>query len=216
MSIISSNHDVVNYDPKKSSAFTGQRLSKITYKTDKESGVKKDSVCVSIPHITVEQIESDFVILQPHIRDFLASTQDAMIRVLVESGKTQIADDELSMESVVRYLEAESTGSRLTKESVNAWFDSTMNDMLIIAFAEKLGLSDQISAADEARINATVSAYKEKFAAMAGGKTSYAPELAEKLIKALELAPADDELACKFSARLEKMKVVATVDMLGL
>lgn len=216
MSIVSNTHDVVNYDPKKSSAFTGQRLAKITYKTDKESGTKKDSKCVSIPMVASEAITASIDKLMPHLVTYMQDVQDKIIRGLVDSGKETVHDDEISVAACIEFLDSESTGGRLTKEMISSWFDSTLADKLTVAFADKLGVSDTPTADDEAKITAAITQYKDKFSSLAGGKTSYSPEIADRLQKALSFAPDGDELAGKFSVRLEKMKEIPAIDLLGL
>lgn len=215
MSIVSTIHDVTTYTPK-SVPMMGQRLAKVTWKTDKVSGVKKESKCVSIPLVSDDDISQNLSTLLPAIKDFIASQQDAIIRNLVDSGKETIRDEDISMVAIANYAESESTGGRLTKELINAWFDSTLSDSLTVAFADKLGISDTPSDSDLVRISAAISIYRDKFSSLAGGKTSFIPEIAEKLEKALEFAPENDELAGKFAVRLSKMKVNASVDMLGL
>lgn len=216
MSIISNVHTVVDYDTKKSSAFNGQRLSKITYKTDKESGVKKQSKCVSVPIITGEQVLESLVILSPAITEYLSSVQDTMVRARIDAGASEITDADISLTAIAGFLESESTGGRLTKEFIAGWFDTSIADSLSLALAEKLGIGDIVSEADNVKITASIAAYRDKLSALAGGKTVYPAELADKLLKALSFAADGDEIAGKFVIRLEKMKQVAAADLMAL
>jgi hypothetical protein len=224
MSIIDqANHSVVKYDPKTSKAFTGQRLSKVTYKTvnDKESplyGIKRESQCVSIPMIAANEVASNLVALTPHVIEYLASVQDKIIREKIDAGSKHIGNEDISISAMVEWLETNNESGRLTKETVGKWFDENIGDMLAVVLAEKLGVSATPTDKESAQIMAVVGTFKDKVSSLAGGKTSYEPKMCDSLIKCLELAPAGDALASRFTTRLTKMKDEASknVDLIDL
>lgn len=224
MSIIDqANHSVVKYDPKTSKAFTGQRLAKVTYKTitDKDNplfNVKRESKCVSIPLVKSSEIQENLVILTPHLIEYLHSVQDKMIREKIDLGASSISNDDISIASMVEWLDANNESGRLTKETVAKWFDENVGDMLAVVLAEKLGVSATPSDAESKQIMAVVGTFKDKVSSLAGGKTSYEPKMCDSLIKCLELAPAGDALASRFMVRLNKMKEDASknVDLIDL
>lgn len=224
MSIIDqANHSVVKYDPKTSKAFTGQRLAKVTYKTitDKDNplfNVKRESKCVSVPLVTSTQVSENLIVLTPHIIEYLHSVQDKMIREKIDAGSNHISNDDISIASMVEWLDANNESGRLTKETVAKWFDENVGDMLAVVLAEKLGVSATPSDAESKQIMAVVGTFKDKVSSLAGGKTSYEPKMCDSLIKCLELAPAGDALASRFMVRLNKMKEDASknVDLIDL
>ena len=211
MSIIDTvAHSVVAYDPKASKPFTGQRLSKVTFKTvtDKESalcGIKRESKCVSLPVIKSDDVVSNIVILAPAISEYLMSVQDKIVRERVEANAAHITREEMSITAIVDWLESNNESGRLTKESVGQWFVDNIECELAVRLAEKLGVSDVPTEQENKQIMAVVSTFKDKVSSLAGGKTSYEPKLCESLIKAISFAPAGDALAARFTARLEKM-----------
>lgn len=212
MSIIDSlNHSVVAYDPKSTKAFTGQRLSKVTYKTvtDKTSalfGIKRDSKCVSLPLVASDDIAQNLVSLTPHIQEFLHGVQDKIVRELVDGGAASVSMEAISIAGCIEWLESQAGESgRLTKESVGVWFSENIETELAVALSEKLGVSGEISNEQSAQIMKVVGTFKDKVSALAGGKTSYPAPLCETLKKALAYAPAGDALAVRFTARLDKM-----------
>lgn len=211
MSIIdTAAHSVVTYDPKSSKPFTGQRLSKVTYKTitDKANalyGVKRESKCVSLPLITAKEVESNIIALTPHFIEFLHGVQDKIVRERVDEGAKHITTDEVSIAGCVEWLESNNESGRLTKESVAAWFQETIAESLAVTLAERLGVSDVPSDEESNKILAVVEAFKGKVSSLAGGKTAYEPKVCKSLITALELAPAGDALAVRFTTRLTKM-----------
>lgn len=212
MSVIdNAGHSVVTYDGK-NKPFTGQRLAKFSWKTvtDKASpmyNIKRDSKCVSLPVITGEVITSNIVALVPHVVTFLHGVQDKMIREMLESGNSisTVRSESIDIAAICEWLEGNDESGRLTKETVTVWFKENVEEMLTVALADKLGVSETPTQAESDRIIATVEVFRNKVAALAGGKTSYEPKVCKSLISALELAPAGDALASRFTSRLNKM-----------
>lgn len=219
MSVISNVHSVVLFDAKKSQPFEGQRLCKViakyTAKMAAAKVTKKQSKCVSIP---VSKVTQAFLLNGlEYINAMYQTAQDGIVRELVENGATEVRDDQITEECILQFLADEAAGNRITKDAANAWFDGTMADMLTVAFADKLGVSDTPSEEQTKQIAAAIAVYKDKFSGLAGGKTKYDKETATKLIKAIETVGADDELAVKFGARLIAMRDAPTgADMFGL
>lgn len=211
MSVIDTlNHSVVAYDPKSSKAFTGQRLSKVTYKTvtDKDSplcGIKRDSKCVSLPIFKADEVISQAQALAPYVIEYLQGVQDKIVRERIDAGASSIAMEEISIAGCIEYLDSNNESGRLTKESVAAWFNEAIADALTVTLAERLGISEVPTDAESNKIIAVVEAFKGKIASLAGGKTAYEPKVCKSLLNALELAPSGDVLATRFTARLNKM-----------
>lgn len=212
MSIIdSAAHTVSSYDGK-NKAFTGQRLAKFSWKTvtDKASAmynIKRDSKCVSLPVIGAADLEDNIVALAPHLCNYLHSVQDKIIREQLESTSNclHISSESISLVAICEWLDNSDESGRLTKESVVTWFNESISDNLAMALSVKLGVSEVPTDAESAKILAVVEAFKGKIGALAGGKTAYAPAICTSLISALELAPAGDVLADRFTKRLNKM-----------
>jgi hypothetical protein len=211
MSIIdTAAHSVVTYDAKTSKPFTGQRLAKVTYKTvtDKNSdlyGIKRESKCVSIPLIKPDDVVTNINALAPYMVEYLHSVQDKIIRERVDANAAHITQEEISIASIIEYLDTNNESGRLTKESVANWFNENIADNLAVTLADKLGVGENPSDTDSNKIIAVVEAFKGKISSLAGGKTAYEPKICTSLINALQLAPAGDVLATRFTARLQKM-----------
>lgn len=211
MSAISTSaSSVLKYDPKSSKPFTGQRLSKVTFKTvtDKSSelfGVKRESKCVSLEPVSVSDVIENVVVLAPAVVEFLHGVQDKIVRERVEAGASSISMQEVSIAACVEWLETQDESGRLTKESVGVWFATEIEESLAMLLAERLGVSETPTAEQSAQVLKVVGSFKDKVSALAGGKTAYEPTLCESLKKVLALAPAGDVLASRFTARLDKM-----------
>jgi hypothetical protein len=211
MSIIDTlNHSVVTYDPKSSKAFTGQRLSKVTYKTvtnkdDPLFGIKRDSKCVSLPVFAPAEVVAQAAALAPYVVEYLQTVQDKIVRERIDAGAGSISMAEISIAGCIEWLDSNSESGRLTKETVSTWFAETIAEPLAVTLADRLGVSSTPTDAESTKILAVVEAFKGKVASLAGGKTAYEPKICKSLISALELAPAGDVLATRFTARLNKM-----------
>lgn len=223
MSVINSAaHNVISYVSGVTKPFTGQRLATITYKTIKDSSnplcnVKRESKAVSLPVLEDSSITGNIAVLMPHVKAMLYAAQDKIIREYLDSGAnvSLIPADVVSISAVVEYLDNSNESGRLTKEVVSKWFDETVSESLMLALAEKLGVSETPSNEESMKIEAIVSGFREKVSALAGGKTSYEPKLCESLKKCIALAPADDMLAGRFIVRLDKM-IASASDSVGL
>lgn len=221
MSTISDRHVVSLFDSKKSQPLDGQRLAKVVFKHTKameKKGIpKKASKCVSIPKVS--QLDAACInAMNPYIVSLYHEAQDGIIRELVLKGKSEIADSDISEAEVLKFLAEEAAGTRMTSEEALEWFNGSMAELLTVAFADKLGVTDTPTDEQTAMVNAAVADYRKKFAGMAGGKTKYDKETALKMLKALEFADTEnDEIAAKFNARLVKMRDAPTgADMFGL
>lgn len=192
-----------------------QRLAVVSFKTtkDKVTGKesKRDSMCASIPAYTLT--DTEVLSLRKHVQMMFEKAQDGICRDAVIAGKASVSDDEISFAAVSEYLDAESEGSRLTKESVLEWFKATIEENLTASLELKLGVQSKESITEKQALQLTqaINKYRECYVALAGGKKTYAPEPAGKLLEKLaECAPENDEIANRFAARL--MKMTQTVD----
>lgn len=216
MSHFTGTHLVTPFDASKSQALTGQRLAKARYKSTAKAKAKFPSVCASVPFLPDSVILESIPSLLSSIRGMLEVAQDGILKSLYESSDgtlTQITDSDLSVAACVGYLEAESQGSRLTKEFIDAWFSQSVEEYLTVIVGQKLGfISDdaegdvELTAEQESVIAKHVAGYKGMYSALAGGKTSYTPKQASSLIKVLELVDSDSTSE-KLLSRLNSMMV---------
>ena len=215
MSNMTTAHDLVKYDAKNSKPFDGQRLAKVCFKTSKSQAIKPDNMCASIPVFSAHAQISDFTPLFPHMDAWLQGVQDQIVREMVENGAQVVTDSDISLDAIINWLEEDSKGNRLTKEFIIEWFSTELADVLTVAISDKLELSDSPSEAETKRVQQMINVYRDSFAQLAGGKTSFTPEKAKKMQKVLELI-SDNAMAQRFNARLEKMQQVESVEMLDL
>lgn len=203
---ISNRHQVNGFVSGKSQPMSDQRLSKVGYKSTAKNAAKFPSVCASVPLIT-ELFEDQLTRLQPYIVTMLENAQDGIFRSLYESsGGTldAVSDDDISIDSCIAFLEAESTGGRLNKEYLEQWFDAQMKDNLFVVIADKLGFSE-ITPDVEVTVGKHLNGYRGLISSLAGGKTFLQDNQIHSLLRALEVSSVDDDTAMKLNTRLKGM-----------
>jgi hypothetical protein len=207
------------YDPKAvPENGAGLRFSKCQYREDKKAGTAaKDSACIEIPEMTEVEVTDNITVLMPHILGLLEDTQDAIVKEHHKGSYSEVLASSIDIAAVIDRLDATGEG-RLNKEKVFQWFDTDVKDMLMLAFAEKLGISDTPTTEELVRLATTLEVYKVKYGALAGANSHFMPEECDKLIKAITVASAESSvIGTRFIRRLEKMKAPKeAAEMLGL
>lgn len=219
MSHLDNAHKVTSYTSGVTVALTGQRLATICYKSSTNAKTKVVTPALpnkscSLPLISDMQVSNAIQILLPHVKAMLYKAQDGIIRELLASSAHKlelVSDADISIDACVSWLEADGESGRMTKEGLNAWFDSALANELMLTLASKLGASEVPTDAELVKIGAFMGSYRSKICALAGGKTAYTPMGAKALLKALDLVISDDESVIavhgKLVARLKSMSV---------
>lgn len=202
---------------------SGLRVVKCLYKEtkDKVSGKTKrvgENAYIKVPvgHVTAELVEKEIKTLAPIFVQYLQMEEDKIVKEAHKGGSIGFGDSFFSLQKIVEAIEAEAAGNRLTTEAVHAWFTEEVEELLLVAVAEKLGI-DSLKPTDSelSKLQLISDAYKNKFGSLASGKTHYRREEAELLQKALEVTGAKTGLlGGKFYSRLEGMKNTSTDELL--
>lgn len=210
MSNVSSTHSVTPFIAGSSAALTGQRLAKVGYKSSAKNPARFKSVCASLPTLPDQLITENISRLVPYVRSFLETAQDGILRSLYESSDgtlTEVHDSDLGLDQIIGYLEAENSGGRLTKDYLEAWFDATMKEPLVILFAPKLGFDPEfLNDSQLETLGRHVAQYKALVSSLSGGKTLLNEKQILSVDKAFEFCEVDDDTSRKLVARLEGMK----------
>lgn len=210
MSNVSTVHDVKPFKAG-DKALTGQRLAKVGYKKTKDQPNPLPSVCVSVPPINPADILENVQKLLPYIGTMLEDTQDKIIRSLYEAsgGNLKIVQDaEISVSACLGFLSAESEGNRLTKETIEKWFDLTLSERVTVWIGGKLGYEmDSLTPEQLATMEKHAKIYREVMGSLAGGATILAEKQIRGMRGALELCEdSDDPMISRLSARLDTME----------
>jgi len=217
MSNISNRHAVVEYvsaGKERSVAYSGQRLSIVRFKAGKDGKKERNSQCVSLPIMNLS--DADRITLGKHINEWFFSVQDEMIREMVVKGSEAITDEEIDVVAVNAYLAAQSAGERLTGDSIKEWFVAELQDILLVAFADKMGIGNQPTDEQAQKLERICNVYRDKFATLAGGRTVVDTDSRQKMLKALELIDCSEGIGQKLQARLNAQAAVTVEEFLGL
>lgn len=212
MSIISNRHNISKFVSGESKPLTGQRLAKVGYKLTekmkKEGKTCPESICVSVPPINGEDIQTHINALIPHISEYISEVQDKIIRGLYEGSDyslSSVSDEEISVSACIAYLESESSGGRWTKEYLTDWFTRNVEDNLSVVIAEKLGFQEPTEQQWNIVYGHT-KAYAELISSLSGGKTELNFEQINGVRRAIEVSSVDDDTSQKLIKRLDVME----------
>lgn len=209
------------YNPKAPVVEVGMRTIKIMYKVAK-SGVNKgvikgENSCLLVTPLTTDDLTEDVLHrLMPHVLSLCESTQDAIAKELHGIKMEVISKELLDVNAIIGRLETEAISNRLNKETIGAWFDSSISDMLTVLFADKLGLSDKPTTEETIKLMGYVSVYKTKLSGLASNLTSYGEDECDQLLAAIDKCEVDsgDIIASRLVSKLEAMKIVTPAEEL--
>ena len=199
------------YDPQLPiEVLEGQRLVKCLYKTPK--GKTKPShpneyVLVPTAHLADSVLRENSERLLPYISAFLRAEEDRLIKEAHKKQSKGFGASWFSLDKILAALDEAGKSGRLKKEDIENWFMQYMYEPLEVAFAEKLGLTEESSKEELLKIETIVETYKARLASLASGKVWYKEADKEALLRALEVTGvAATEIGTKLQHRLEGMK----------
>ncbi len=203
-------------DVSKKECATGMRLARIIRKASAKDSNGMESQGVQVPVITCADDYYADTVVGEYLRNCLHDVQDKMIRAITDSGRGIITDSDLDVVAMRAYLEAtDDNVGRLSKDKIVGWFDTELQDSLVLAFSEKLGVGSEPTQDQLTKLEQVTKQYRDCFAQLAGKQPNVAPKVGENLLKALDMIP-----ATAFSERLveitRKAMVQVEPDMLGL
>lgn len=215
MSVISNTHTSVVYDAKRSQPFEGQRLVVTIAKAQKDGSYLfnlQQTMCTSIPHISEKYMDEalSHSKMKLHWKEFLESVQNKLIAARIKVGNKTTSTEDLSVDSLVRFLSEENQSDKWTSERIAAWFTDNLAEHIGIALIEK-GFDDE-------KMEKSLGLYEKKFSEVFSSRAAIPRKVAIDLEKALKLYPQqNDEVVQKFQARINKvLEESSLVESLGL
>jgi hypothetical protein len=187
---------------------TGFRVVAVRYKeTTAEDGktkiaAKPAKVCI-VPQIAVTVLEP--VTLQQAVQDCVNELQDDLVRTLVNSGKILFAHSDCDATAIAAYAASVSTGKRLSKDSILAWFDSAVQDKLMAQLTTALSAGG--NDVEVTKLVAAVERYRSSFLKLALPVPSVPQQDAVKMLEKASAATDQDSPVAK--AVLAKLQVLA-------
>jgi hypothetical protein len=212
MSAISNRHQFVKLDAK-SKPYAGQRLVRVIAKKSKDGTYGpnlKESMCVSVPGVTMSEVTQAIDSLMPHIVRMVEDAQDSIVCELrKESGADTVGDDEIALDKVIAYLDAVAKGNRVTSEYLGKWFEDTyaLAAAEFISLACRFGSDPEAWTPDQVRVVETkTNVLSGMFIGWSSGK--YSPDIPKlrAMVKFVEfVGEGADSRLCVYGEKAGKM-----------
>lgn len=183
------------------------RLSVIKYKVTTERPKPPANRCVSIPRVSL-------TVTPECLRDALTGAfydlQDKVIRSLIDEHLERepaaitftLSETEINQEAIASfYATEELTSGKLSKVTLETWYDVALAELLAAAFAKK----NNKPATDET-IKKVVINYRTFIAGLAAPRPSYSDTQLSSLEKAIALADASDPIRNQLVAKLAMLR----------
>lgn len=189
----------------------GTRIIKCLYQVNTKTGKKKQEnsyTRIMTSHLTDETVKARIDELAPFVVGWLESLEDKIVKAEHEKGALSFFTDKLGIDFLLSYLEENAESGRLTKEAIAKWFVNNLEVSLLEVVADKLNISlqDDISEADEIKIQRVVDAYKTKFESLASPKVVIKESDCLSMINVIKSYDANEtSLGLRFITKLEGM-----------
>ena len=146
---------------------------------------------INIPSYLGQPIISEAVV------EYIQSLQDAYIKSLAVSGAKQIQYSDLNEVKLAEFLATSDDSGRigqLSGERIAAWFEADMREMLIVALADRLGLSDTATEQDVKRLEQIANQTRDNLAKLSSKKpVHFDKRVKDALNWALDSTSVDDD-----------------------
>lgn len=198
---------------------TGNRYCKLIKKG--ENSKLGHSVAVEIPALNNYPDCGKYDAISIYLVSAMESLQDAYIKGRAVAGAKVIQYSELSianLEVFAAQMNEVSGIGQLSEERIKGWFEADMREMLIVALADRLGISDTASDADVKRLEQIANQTRDNLAKLSSKKPVYFDERVSKALNwALDsAASADDTMATRLRDKLnQKVEDMNLGDALG-
>lgn len=170
-------------------AFSTDRLSVIRWKATEKQPKPHAAVSVSVPRIS---ILAEPTILQSALQAQTDELQDRVVRELIEANSnklTPISATSVDADAIAAFCARENESKRLSKDSVEAWFNQYCADNLMLALASKFNKpASELTELELQQLNNNVKNACTMLASLAGPRSSYPPSTLQQLQKVITLS----------------------------
>lgn len=207
MSIISGQtnvHSFVKLD-KDAKPAMGQRLVRLIAKGAQKHPNLNESLAVSVPRVTQDEIADVIDRLLPHVVGLVQDTQDKIIRDWrIEFGREAIPESEFSVDECIAYLDATAAGDRVSTEYLQEWFMDEYKEVAIAYICNAMQLDHGPDNVPDVALQ-KCNILRDMFAGFSSPK--YSPPI-PKLKAMIAFAGSVSELDTRMSAMVTKAKAM--------
>ena len=176
------------------------------------------SVAVEVPAVQIPKPAqlTEYPAIADYLRGALEQLQGACIKSLVISGARTVQYSELSLahlEQTAACLNEACGIGQLSELGIKQWFDSNARELVIVALADKLGISETANDADIKRLEQIANQLRDNLAKLSGKKPIHFDERVRNALNmALSASDTGDSMTQRLSSKLNA--VVSNDDML--
>jgi len=156
------------------------------------------SVAVEVPDVSLPSAAqlAEFPAVADYIRAAMEGLQAATVKSLVVSGASTVQFSDLSLAKLAITASAlnESSGAgQLSEAGIKSWFDSEARELVIVALADKLGISESANDADVKRLEQIANQLRDNLAKLSSKKpVQFDERVRNALNMALDVVGTDD------------------------
>ncbi len=200
----------------------GTRIVKCSYQVNKNTGKKAgDNSYVRIPtkHLTEQVVIAEIAKLAPYVLGYLQEQENKMIKADHKKGSMRVYTEYLDLDKIIAALEESEQGARITKDQIEAWFTTEMEEMLAMLVSDKMGISasDAIDAEQEAKLLDILYAYKVKFTELTSTKAILKDSDRVALVNVITKCEADKSvIGSRLIARIDRMSTTISDELEAL
>jgi hypothetical protein len=191
----------------------GHRFAKLIAKGKNSklaASVAVEVPCYKLP--TPSELDS-----YPALRDYLIGSFEGLVnsrtKELIVAGAATVQYSDLALSYLNSHAAAlnESSGiGQLSEAGIKSWFDSDARDLVLVALADKLGITETATDADVKRLEQIANQLRDNLAKLSSKKPV---QFDERVRKALNMALEVSDTGDSMSARLlDKLNAVVSDD----
>lgn len=150
---------------------SGNRWCKLIKKGDNSK--LPESLAVEVPATLNVTACMQHNVLAEAVAEYLATLQDAQIKAMAIAGTREVKYSELTAEKLAQFVATSEDSGRigqLSAERIASWFEAEARDNLIVALADRLGISESASDAEVKRLEQIANQTRDNLAKLSSKK----------------------------------------------
>ena len=179
------------------------------------------SVAVELPALSAAQFGEYIAnpVIHELVTGYIEKLQDEYIKGRAIAGAAGISYSEVNVANVAEYLASQGDGSggfgQLSEERIAAWFEQEARELLIVAFADRLGMSQDVSDAEVKKLEQLANQTRDNLKKLASRKPVVFDTRVHKALEwALDVTDAGEVMTAKLRGKLN-MPATAQEDLLA-
>lgn len=198
---------------------TGHYFAKLIKKGENSKLPESLAIEVPFPHSLAAYMAQAGLV--DYLTEAMQALQDNYLKARAASGVVQVQYEELTPANLAQfYADSAANGGigQLSEERIIGWFEASARDMLIVALADRLGISETATDADVKRMEQIANQTRDNLKKLSSKKPVHFDERITKALNwALDVTESGDNMTARLRNRLNTPNVdqVNMADALG-